>query len=193
MRARSIIILLAVVSVFSISCAKSSSDPTKNIYRSTGTVKAIDRQTTKVTIDHKDIPGYMTAMEMAFVVARPEMLDGFKPGDIVAFELERSGSTSTITKIDKTGETIAGSEIYKTNCAVCHGENGGGEKRGIPLISGHALAHSEEEYIKQVENGSPGKMLPFRDKLSPEEIRAVVKYVREEMQKGIDRNAGHKH
>ncbi len=135
----------------------------------------------------------MTAMEMAFAVARPEMLDGLMPGDVVAFELERSGSTSTITKIDKTGETIAGSEIYKTHCAVCHGENGGGEKRGIPLISGHALAHNEEEYIKQVENGSPGKMLPFRDKLSPDEIRAVVKYVREEMQKGIDRNAGHKH
>ncbi len=193
MNIRSTIILLAIVSIFAFACSKSGGEPAKDVYRSTGKITAVDRAASKVTIDHKDIPGYMSAMEMTFAVAGPEMLNGIKPGDLVVFEMERSGSATSITRIDKTGEAVSGSEIYRTNCAVCHGENGAGEKRGIPLISGHALAHSEEEYIKRVENGSPGKMLPFRDKLSPEEIRAVVKYVREEMQKGMDRNAGHKH
>ncbi len=193
MNIRSTIILLTIVSLFTLACSKGGGEPAKDVYRSTGKITAVDRAASKVTIDHKDIPGYMSAMEMTFAVAGPEMLTRIKPGDLVAFEMERTGSTTSITRLDKTGEAVAGNEIYRTHCAVCHGENGAGEKRGIPLISGHALAHSEEEYVKQVENGSPGKMLPFRDKLSPEEIRAVVKYVREEMQKGIDRNAGHKH
>lgn len=176
--------------------ANLNADLFRQTYKSKGVIRKVDPAAGTVTIDHEDIPGYMTAMEMTNPVADRSLLSSIKPGDKVDFEILRNGSDITFTKFVKTGEqvvAVAGNEIYRTHCAVCHGENGAGEKRGIPLISGHALAHSEEEYIKQVENGSPGKMLPFRDKLSPEEIQAVVKYVREEMQKGVDRNAGHKH
>lgn len=87
-----------------------------------------------------------------------------------------------------------GAGIYKANCARCHGENGEGTDKGISFLKGHALDHTEEDFIKQVENGEKDEKMPaFKDKLTDEEIKAVVKYVREEIQKNADKTAGEKH
>lgn len=80
---------------------------------------------------------------------------------------------------------IDGAEVFEASCSECHGAKGEGTKKGIPLTSGQALAHSEDEYIKQVINGTPYKMAAFRDKLSPEQIAAVVKYLRTEIQSDV--------
>jgi mono/diheme cytochrome c family protein len=50
----------------------------------------------------------------------------------------------------------AGKEAYLANCARCHGDRGQGTAKGIPMTSGHAIAHSADEYIKQIENGQGG-------------------------------------
>ena len=84
-----------------------------------------------------------------------------------------------------------GAELYKTNCAACHGTSGEGGKKGIPLVSGHALHHTEADYVEQVKDGKDKKMPAFKDKLSPDEIDAVVKYVRNVVQAGIDRGVEH--
>lgn len=84
-----------------------------------------------------------------------------------------------------------GAELYKTNCAECHGASGEGGKKGIPLVSGHALHHTEADYIEQVRDGKDKKMPAFKDKMSPDEIDAVVKYVRNVVQAGIERGAEH--
>ena len=84
-----------------------------------------------------------------------------------------------------------GAMIYHENCARCHGDKGEGAKKGIPLISGHALHHSFDEYIEQVNDGTEKKMPAFKDKLSPEEITAVVNHVRNVVQAGIERGAEH--
>ncbi|MEZ5428676.1 MAG: copper-binding protein [Pyrinomonadaceae bacterium] len=152
-------------------------------YKSTGVIKKIDAEKGEITIDHEDIPGYMSAMEMTEPVADKKMLEPLKAGDKVDFEIERTGPEVIVTKIAKTGGVLSGSEIFKTNCAECHGEKGEGAKKGIPLVSGHALHHSESEYVEQVKNGEEDKMPAFRDKLSEEEIAGVVKYVRETLQK----------
>ena len=54
-------------------------------------------------------------------------------------------------------------------------------------MKGHALHHSEAEFIEQVRNGEEDKMPAFKDKLTEEEIAAVVKYVREEIQSKADK------
>ena len=41
-----------------------------------------------VQIDHEAIPGEMDAMEMAFRVADPSLLDGLAPGDKIAFRVD---------------------------------------------------------------------------------------------------------
>jgi mono/diheme cytochrome c family protein len=78
----------------------------------------------------------------------------------------------------------AGSDTYAENCAKCHGEHGEGTRKGIPLTSGHALHHDEGDMIEQVNNGTEKKMPGFKDKLTPEEISAVVNYVRGTLQAG---------
>lgn len=167
----------------------------KKTYKSVGVIKKIDAENGKLTIDHEDIPGYMTAMEMNEPVSDKKMLETIKIGDKVEFEIERTGSKLVITKITKVGEVavLNGAEIYKTNCSECHGEKGEGAKKGISLITGHALDHSETEHITQVTDGESNKMPAFKDKLSTEQIAEVVKFVRNEIQKGAVRKESHSH
>lgn len=150
-------------------------------YRSRGVIRSIDLASGKVVVDHEDIPGYMSPMEMNEPVADLKLLDGLKVGDKVEFSLLREGSKVTYTGFTKTG--VDGTEIYRSNCAECHGGSGEGAKKGIPLKSGHALDHSEAEAIKKVTNGDGNKMPAFREKLTTEQIAAVVSFVRTTIQK----------
>ena len=179
--------------------ANLNADLFKQTYKSKGVIRKIDPAKGTVTIDHEDIPGYMTAMEMTNPVADPALLSAVKVGDKVDFEILRDGSDVTFTKFAKIGESavIDAPTIYAKNCAECHGANGEGQKKGIPFTSGHALDHSEADFIKSVTNGkNPDRekhMPAFRDKLKPEEITAVVKFIREDIQKGIEKPKGHAH
>jgi len=151
----------------------------------------------RVTIDHEEIPGYMSAMEMTEMVADHELLGSIKVGDKVEFEIERRGSAVIYTQFKKIGTAavINGGEIFKMNCAECHGAKGDGTKKGIPLISGHALDHTDAEYADQVKNGKTGKMPAFNDKLSAEQIAAVVSFVKNTIQADIppEKRKGHHH
>lgn len=199
-----ILLTFCLFAVFAFACAGNNSphkhsansqNTEKQIYRAVGVVKKIDPENGKITIDHEDIPGFMSAMEMTEAVSDKKMLEAVKAGNKVEFELERTGSDLLITELTKIGEValIKAAEIYKTNCAECHGERGEGAKKGISFLKGHALHHSEAEFIKQVEKGEGKKMPAFKDKLSSEEIAAVVKFVREDLQKGKITEETHKH
>lgn len=73
-------------------------------------------------------------------------------------------------------------ELYTTNCQVCHGPNG----TGSPLTQGSAFAgrkwkHGtrQADVVKTITNGVQGTMmLPFKDRLAPEEIAALAALVR---------------
>jgi mono/diheme cytochrome c family protein len=177
--------------------ANSPQSSEKQTYKSVGVVRSIDTDAGKITIDHEDIPGYMSAMQLNEAVSDAKMLETVKAGDKVEFEIERTGTKIVITKLTKIGEVAItnGGEIYKTNCATCHGGIGEGAGRGISLLKGHALKHSEKEYVEQVMNGEGKKMPAFKDKLSAEQIAAVVKFVREDLQKDIPKEemSEHKH
>jgi len=166
-------------------------------YKSVGIIKSIDPDGGKITLDHEDIPGYMGAMEMTEAVSDAKMLESFKAGDKVEFEIQRTNAKLLITSLTKIGEvaTLNGGEIYKTNCTECHGGLGEGAPKGVSLLKGHALNHSEKEYVEQVTNGEGKKMPAFKDKLSAEQISSVVKFVREELQKDItpEERAKYKH
>jgi len=83
---------------------------------------------------------------------------------------------------------LARSDFAK-HCTACHGENAEGglvkvdsKKLKVPsLREGHALHHTDEEFIKQITKGGDG-MPAFKDKLKPEEITDLVHFVRHEFQ-----------
>jgi len=197
-----LVLIFATISIFVVSCTTQNDlkpVPPKQVaaqtYNGIGVIKNVDKDKGKLTIDHEDIKGYMSAMEMDFSVNDRTLLEPLKVGDKVEFQLERSGEKVVITKMTKTGEVavVNGAAIYKANCAECHGEKGEGTRKGISLIEGHALHHSEAEHIKQVTDGEGAKMPAYKDNLSQTEILEVVRYVRETIQQGKSRDDSSRH
>jgi len=77
----------------------------------------------------------------------------------------------------------SGAEIYKTKCSACHGANGAGDTmigRNLNLRalgSADAQKPSDDELFTIISRGK-NRMPPFDRKLSREQIRDVVKYIR---------------
>lgn len=80
----------------------------------------------------------------------------------------------------------AGKDAFDANCASCHGENGVGSDRGPPLIHdiynpGH---HDDASFFRAAVRGVPRHHWNFGDmppqpKVTPEEVAAIVRYIRE--------------
>lgn len=67
-----------------------------------GTVKKVDSEQAKVTIDHGPIKNLdMDAMTMVFRVASPDMLKGLKAGDKIKFDADRVNGAITVTNLKK--------------------------------------------------------------------------------------------
>ena len=75
------------------------------------------------------------------------------------------------------GGASAGAQLFKDNCATCHGADGQGAVG--PQLAGQVTKSfpNIEDQIKFVSEGSGG-MPSFAGKLSPQQIRQVVEYTR---------------
>src|SRR2546430_4239167 len=82
---------------------------------------------------------------------------------------------------------------YAKDCQNCHGANGeggpvkleDGTRLKVPSLRvGHALRHPDSDFLKQITKGGDG-MPAFKDKLKPEEIDDLVRFIRHEFQAGI--------
>jgi mono/diheme cytochrome c family protein len=75
-------------------------------------------------------------------------------------------------------EASTGAEIYASNCATCHGADGGG---GVgPQLSDGAVIEAYPNAVDEaiVINDGRGAMPGFEGELTPEQIVAVVEYTR---------------
>ncbi len=66
-----------------------------------------------------------------------------------------------------------GAEVFKANCAICHGDDGRRGLTGAKMIPDSEL--SEKQRIMLITQGK-GNMMPYRGLLSEEEIKAVAAY-----------------
>ena len=77
----------------------------------------------------------------------------------------------------------SGADIYKTKCSACHGKNGAGDSmlgknlKLRPLASDEVQKHSDDELFTIISKGK-NRMPPFDRKLSRDQIRDLVKYIR---------------
>jgi mono/diheme cytochrome c family protein len=93
-------------------------------------------------------------------------------------------------------ELARGSAVYDQHCAVCHGSAGRGQNPARPYGSiapeqegwiapaldtrGHCFLHTRAQLFSIIRDGSPfpgTPMLGFKDKLTDNEIRAVIAYL----------------
>jgi mono/diheme cytochrome c family protein len=87
-------------------------------------------------------------------------------------------------------EFQAARDTYAQFCIRCHRPDGsggpfeidGGKKLDVPsLREGHALKHTDEDFAEQIMNGGDG-MPAFKNRLDPERINGLVRFIRHEFQ-----------
>lgn len=74
-----------------------------------------------------------------------------------------------------------GKALFAQKCAACHGPDGKGQnpmgkKLGAKDLT--TLGASEADIVKTITNGKPPKMMPYKEKLTPDQIQAIAKYVK---------------
>jgi mono/diheme cytochrome c family protein len=75
-------------------------------------------------------------------------------------------------------------KVYNKNCGECHDKNGRPTDLGKGLESADFTDKnwqsnvSDEKIMKQIMEGSPDKMMPFKEKLNQDEIMALVPIIR---------------
>ena len=89
-----------------------------------------------------------------------------------------------------------GKKVYLERCKVCHGIQGDGKSFAANVLNPPPKNFTSSQSKKQLTqkrmidsatNGRPGTaMMPWKDNLSAEEIRAVVHYIRMELM-GVER------
>jgi len=70
-------------------------------YEGEGKVVSLQPKGPSIEIDHQEIKGLMPAMTMQFYVKDKSMLEGLKPGDLIAFSMDYGVGGLVITKITK--------------------------------------------------------------------------------------------
>lgn len=73
----------------------------------------------------------------------------------------------------------AGKAVFAKNCSGCHGANGAGIVKGTPNFTSPAwqAGEKDDELVQVILNGHE-QMPAFKDKLTEEEIRSTVVYLR---------------
>lgn len=71
------------------------------VFTVAGTVKEIDNADSSIVVAHEEIPGFMPAMTMPFLVKNSTELTGLQPGDSVTFRLAVTESKSWIDQVKK--------------------------------------------------------------------------------------------
>ena len=83
-------------------------------------------------------------------------------------------------------DTDATRTLFQRNCAVCHGKEGEGQQVGtlrVPALSeGRPLTDRDERLFAQISDGGNG-MPPFKFSLTDEQMRDLLRFVRENIQK----------
>ncbi len=79
----------------------------------------------------------------------------------------------------ETAHAADAAALYASKCQACHGKDGrpttAGQRLGAPNIT--TLKGSEADIAASIANGK-GKMSAYKDKLSPEEIQGLAKFVK---------------
>lgn len=90
-------------------------------------------------------------------------------------------------RVAPAAEPVSAAALYAAECAYCHGERGGGDGQAAGMLKPPPTVFSSAEYWKTADkkkmaetiaNGKAGTaMMPFGNRLSPEQIAALVEYL----------------
>ena len=84
-------------------------------------------------------------------------------------------------------------ELFQRNCAVCHGPEGEGQQVGalaVPSLGAARTVGSTDERLSQQIHDGGGQMPPFKYTLTDEQIQALVRFIREDIQRKGEKGKG---
>jgi len=96
---RCVLLLLAGLTA-AIGCSR---EPEARRYQLQGQVLAVKADTNEILVKHEDIPGFMPAMTMPYVVKDAAILKDRAPGDLIAATLMVAPGSAWLSVITKTG------------------------------------------------------------------------------------------
>lgn len=100
---------IAVSLLMLTSCAKAAPQPdataasTAKRYAISGQILVVNTAKQSLSIKHNDIVGFMPAMTMTFQVARPDLMQGREPGELIVGTLEVDDASGKLVEITRTG------------------------------------------------------------------------------------------
>ncbi len=93
-------LLLSVVAGLTSCHSQRNTKPEPRRYRLTGTIVSVDKQAQQAVIQHDEIPGYMSAMTMAYTIRDSRALQQLAPGDLISADLIVEEDRSWLENID---------------------------------------------------------------------------------------------
>jgi cytochrome c6 len=79
-------------------------------------------------------------------------------------------------------DSAASTATFRTKCATCHGQDGGGSEVGksmnVPDLRSPAVQKLPDAELAKAISDGKGGMPPFKDSLSEDQIHALVKQIR---------------
>ena len=93
-------LLMAGLCLVAATCSRAAETRT---YQLTGQVLTVQPATNEILVKHDDIPGFMPAMTMPYVVKEPALLKDRAPGDLIKATLVVEAGLPHLSAITKTG------------------------------------------------------------------------------------------
>jgi cytochrome c6 len=91
-------------------------------------------------------------------------------------------SLVSIAQANPGPDGAASSAMFRTKCAVCHGQDGGGSTVGksmnVPDLRSLAVQKLPDAELAQIISNGKGGMPSFKSSLSEDQIHSMVKHIR---------------
>lgn len=66
----------------------SEPDTASRLHEGRGVVISVDSRKARLVVDHEEMPGFMAAMVMNYLVNPPSLLQGLRPGEKIRFTID---------------------------------------------------------------------------------------------------------
>ncbi len=100
------VILVLCIAVTVFSCNKNANQPgatsqanSSKRYHLKGKVVSVDKRANMANIDGEDVPGFMSAMTMPYLVKPSSELDKLAPGDAITADIVVQGDNSWLENV----------------------------------------------------------------------------------------------
>jgi mono/diheme cytochrome c family protein len=94
---------------------------------------------------------------------------------------------TSIVRANPVPDSAASSATFRTKCAMCHGQDGGGSEVGksmnVPDLRSPVVQKLADAQLAQIISDGKGGMPQFKNSLSEDQIHALVTYIRSLHQK----------